>query len=418
MHFWLINHYAVPPQYYPLARQTNFAKNLMEMGHTVTIIAASTVHNSDINLINDKQLWKRETINNIDYVLIKCRKYGESNVKRIINMCEFAIKLPFVCRHLEKPDVIVSTSMPPMSCAMGIYLAKKYRCKGISEIADLWPESIIAYGIAGKHNPAVIWMRHLERWIYKKSDSIIFVDEGDYDYIIEQGWERIIPRSKVFCISNGVELEDFNKNKERYIIHDIDLEDESIFKVVYTGSIRKVNGLGLLLDTAKRINDPRIKFLIWGKGDELPYLQSRIKEEGITNVVFKGAVEKKYIPYITSKADLNIVHNTPMELFRFGISFNKIFDYMAAGKPILCDFSCPYNPVIMTGCGIDVSDPTPEGIARQVEICSQMDSMEYSYYCDMAKKAAGIYDFKSLTCKLLDVVYGKALPIGSSEKVQ
>lgn len=37
MDIWLINHYAVPPKYYPLARQTCFARYLMAMGHTVTI---------------------------------------------------------------------------------------------------------------------------------------------------------------------------------------------------------------------------------------------------------------------------------------------------------------------------------------------------------------------------------------------
>ena len=81
-------------------------------------------------------------------------------------------------------------------------------------------------------------------------------------------------------------------------------------------------------------------FLIWGDGDEREVLEQRVVDEHINNVVFKGRVEKKYIPYITSQADLNIAHNTPTELFRFGISFNKIFDYMAAGKPTLSTF--PY----------------------------------------------------------------------------
>lgn len=54
MNIWLINHYAVPPKYYPLARPTLFAKNLMAKGHTVTVFAASSVHNSDVNLITDR----------------------------------------------------------------------------------------------------------------------------------------------------------------------------------------------------------------------------------------------------------------------------------------------------------------------------------------------------------------------------
>ena len=156
MRIWLINHYAVPPQYYPLARQTYFAKYLMEMGHEVTIFAASTVHNSEKNLITDGAAWREEVVDGVHYVYIKCLDYHGSGLKRVYNICEFAWKLPGVCKRFPKPDAIVATSMPPTSCAMGVHLARKYGCRSVAEIADLWPESIVEYGIAGKHNPVVI----------------------------------------------------------------------------------------------------------------------------------------------------------------------------------------------------------------------------------------------------------------------
>ena len=68
MKIWLINHYAVPPQYYPLERPSLFAKNLIKLGHEVTIIAASTVHNSDINLIENGDRIKRETVDGVPYI--------------------------------------------------------------------------------------------------------------------------------------------------------------------------------------------------------------------------------------------------------------------------------------------------------------------------------------------------------------
>ena len=404
MNIWLINHYAVPPKYYPLARQTYFAKHLMAMGHTVTIFAASTVHNSDLNLITDGSRWREETVDGVHYVYIKCVDYQGSGLKRVYNICEFAWKLPGVCGHFPKPDAIVATSMPPTSCAMGIRLARKYGCKGIAEIADLWPESIVAYGIAGPHNPAVIALRWLEKWIYKKADAIIFTMEGAYDYIVEQGWEKEIPRAKVHYINNGVDLEAFQYNREHFQVEDPDLQNPGIFKVVYAGSIRRVNNLGLLLDAAKQVTDPKVRFLIWGDGDERPMLEQRVRDEGISNVVFKGRVEKKYIPYIVSNADLNIAHNTPMKLFRFGISFNKIFDYLAAERPVLCDFPCPYNPAIQTGAGVSVEDPTSKDIAVAVEQLSRLSAETYEGYCKAAKAAAEVYDFKNLTQKLVEVI--------------
>lgn len=404
MNIWLINHYAVPPQYYPLARQTNFAKYLMAQGHEVTIFAASTVHNSDKNLITDRQRWREETVDGVHYVYIRCADYKDNGLKRIYNICEFAWKLPGVCKHFARPDAIVATSMPPTSCAMGIRLGKKYGCKAVAEIADLWPESIVAYGIAGAKNPAVIVLRWLEKWIYKKADAVVFTMEGAYDYILERGWEKAVPREKVHYINNGVELSEFRENAHKYVFEDADLDNDRIFKVVYTGSVRKVNNLGLLLDAAKCVKNPAVRFLVWGDGDELPMLQQRVAAEGITNVVFKGRVEKKYVPSIVSRADLNIAHNTPSPLFRFGISFNKLFDYFAAGKPVLSDFPCPYNPAVRTGAGVQVSDPVPPKIVAAVERFADMPREEYQQYCRNAAAAAEEYSFENLTNKLLEII--------------
>lgn len=406
MNIWLINHYAVPPKYYPLARQTNFAKHLMALGHDVTIFAASTVHNSDMNLITDKQRFREETVDGVHYVYIKCMDYRDNGLKRIYNMCEFAWKLPGVCKKFPKPDAIVSTSMPPMSCAAGVKLAKKYKCKGIAEIADLWPESIVAYGIAGKNNPAVILLRILEKWIYKKADAVVFTMENAYQYIREQGWEKQIPESKVFYVNNGVELSAFKYNRDNFVAEDSDLDNKELFKVVYTGSIRKVNNLGLLLDAAKKIEDPRVRFLIWGDGDELPELKKRVADEKIDNVVFKGRVNKSFVPSIVSRADLNIAHNTPSPIFRYGISFNKLFDYLAAGKPVLSDFPCGHNPAVIGNAGVEVTEPTPENISDAVMRFANMDEEQYRTYSENALAASEEYSFEALTKKLLSVIEG------------
>lgn len=406
MNIWLINHYAVPPQHYPLARPTNFAKYLMKMGHTVTLFAASTVHNSDKNLITDGSAWREETVDGVHYVYIRCKDYRGNSLKRIYNICEFAWKLPGICKRFPKPDAIVATSMPPTSCAMGIRLARKYGCRGLAEIADLWPESIVAYGMAGPRNPVVVALRILEKWIYKSADAVVFTMENAYQYIEDQNWQNDIPREKIHYVNNGVELDQFEYNKEHFRVEDTDLEDESYFNVVYAGSIRKVNNLGLLLDAAKQVTDERIRFLVWGDGDELPALRQRVVDEKINNVIFKGRVDKSYVPYIVSKADLNIAHNTPSQLFCFGISFNKIFDYLAAGKPILSDFPSGHNPAVALGAGIEVSNPSPENIAKAIESAADMNEEDYNRFCANARAAAVEYSFENLTKKLLAAIEG------------
>lgn len=404
MKIWLINHYAVPPQYYPLARQNYFAKYLMRAGHEVTIFAASTVHNSDLNLIEDDTPYREDVVDGVHYVLIRCKGYQGNGVSRILNMFEFARKLPGVCNQFPRPDAIVATSMPPMSCAAGIKLARKYGCRGIAEIADLWPESLIAYGIAGPRNPAVLWLRRLEKWIYTKADAVVFTVEGAYDYIKEQHLEKEVPRSKVYYINNGVDLELFDYNKEHFRVEDKDLDDPDIFKVVYTGSIRQVNNLGLLLDAAKAVKDPRVRFLIWGDGDERAALEQRVRDEHIDNVIFKGRVEKKFVPSIVSRADVNIAHCISTPVDRYGISFNKMFEYFAAGKIVLSDFPTEYNPALQCHAGITVEEASAPNIAEAIEHLAALPEQERTLYEQNSRAAAHKYDFKNLTEELLDVI--------------
>ncbi len=409
MNIWLINHYAVPPQYYPLARQTYFAKYLMEMGHTVTIFAASTVHNSNQNLITDGAAYREETVNGVHYVYIRCRNYTGNGLSRIYNMVEFAWKLPGVCKRFPRPDAIVATSMPPVSCAAGIRIARKYGCRGVAEIADLWPESIVAYGIAGKNNPLVVLLRRLEKWIYKKADAIVFTMEGGYDYIIEQGWEKEIPRSKVFHINNGVDLALFHENMERNPLQDDDLTDPDTFKVVYTGSIRKANGLELLVDCAERLKDqPKIRFLVYGAGDDVERLRTACRDRNINNLVFKGPVDKTYVPYILSKSDLNVLNYNPDStvIYRFGSSQNKLFEYLASGKPILSTVKIAYSILKKYNCGIEAEQPTAEGVAQGILKLYQMTPQQRLQIQENCQRAAEEYDFKQLTQKLMDVIEG------------
>ena len=407
MNIWLINHYAVPPQYYPLARQTNFAKYLMAMGHTVTIFAASSVHNSDVNLITDGKKWREETVDGVHYVYIKCCDYQGSGLKRIYNICEFAWKLPGVCKRFPKPDAIVATSMPPTSCAMGVHLGRKWGCKTVAEIADLWPESIVVLGIAGPHNPAVVALRWLEKWIYTRANAVVFTMEGAYDYIVEQGWEKDIPRSKVHYINNGVDLEQFDYNKEHFSVDDADLNDPDTFKVVYTGSIRPANNPNLLIDCARHLLQyPDIRLLIYGGGENLEELRQNCKMNGLTNCLFKGPVPKKSIPYILSKSDLNLLNYDlkSIGVYKYGSSQNKLFDYMASGHPILSNVTIAHSLIQKYHCGRDDTLPDAEAYANAVLRFYHMDDAARRIMGANARRAAEDYDFKRLTDKLIAII--------------
>lgn len=408
MNIWILNNYNMLPEQGGLVRHYNFAKCLAEKRHHVSVFVGSHPHNTDLQMIQDRSAWKIGQKTPFRWVYVRTLNYAGSRLKQILSMFQFyrngkKAALAFFNQG-ERPDIILGSSAHPLAAVLAIRLAKRFRCKSIAEVRDLWPESIVAYGIAGPHNPAVLALRRLEKWIYKKADALVFTMEGAYDYIVEQGWDKDIPRSKVHYINNGVDLEQFDYNTEHFHVDDPDLDDPNTFKVVYTGSIRKVNNLGLLLDAAKCVNDPRVKFLIWGDGDEREALEWRVRDEGLTNVVFKGRVEKKYIPSIVSRANLNFAHNSFTYLFNYGISFNKLFDYFAAGQPILCDFPCRYNPVIIYGAGMEVRDTRPQEIAAVIGQLAELPAEQRRLMGANARRAAEDYDFKRLTDKLMAVI--------------
>lgn len=401
---WIFNHYAEPPQYETRVRNNMMAKYLMQAGYDVTIFGASTIHNTNINLITDGSPYIRREYDGLKFVHIKAPDYTGNGISRKLNLLLFPFHLWQVTRKLgEKPDVIVN-DLDVMAMSFPFWIARHFRVPIITEVRDLWPESLIEYGYLKRNSLLARFLYQVEKRMYLRSDSIVFTMEGAYDYIAEQGWEKDIPRSKVHYINNGVDLELFDYDKEHFRVEDPELDDPEGFKVIYTGSIRRVNNLGLLLDAAKCVKDPRVKFLIWGDGDEREALEQRVRDEKIANVEFKGRVEKKYVPSIVSRANLNFAHNAPSPLFRFGISFNKLFDYLAAGKPVLCDFPCPYNPAVTYGAGIEASDTQPQQIAKAINDLAAASESERQSYCANARRAAEDYDFKRLTDKLMAVI--------------
>lgn len=407
---WILNHYASGMYFDCGGRHYNFAKYLRRAGYAPVIFSANSKHGKAERFLETDTLWEEHIAEEIDtpFVFVRARTYTGNGKQRVLNMIDFYRNVKKAAKEYAaqhgKPDVIYASSVHPLTLLAGLQLAKHFGVKCVCEVRDLWPESIVSFGIAGPYNPAVLALRRLEKWIYKNAGAVVFTMEGAYDYIVEQGWENEIPRSKVYHINNGVDLEQFDYNTEHFRVDDPDLDDPNTFKVVYTGSIRKANGLGILVDAAKAIRDPRIKILVWGEGDEREELTRRVDEEGLTNIVFKGKVEKKYVPSIVSRADLNLIHWGEVHMIQYGVSYNKLFDYMAAGRPIFSTVRPGYSIWEKYDCGRDTEDSRPEPLAHELEKMAALPPEDLSRLGRNARKGAEDYDFRVLTQKLLNVI--------------
>jgi glycosyltransferase involved in cell wall biosynthesis len=407
---WIWNHYATNTFKDQAGRHYWFAENLVKKGYTPTIFCASTVHNTNEKIDTGTKLYSHEMTNEVPYVFVDTPKYMGNGLKRIKNMISFYKNLFSVSKlYAEKhgkPDVILASSVHPLTLVAGIKIAKKFGIPCICEVRDLWPESIVAYGALKKNSLIAKVLYQGEKWIYKNADSIIMTWEGGREYIMDQKWDNKIDLNKVKHISNGVVIDTFDKNSEEHKIVDSDLDNKDYKNVVYAGSIRKVNNLGMLLDAAKVIQNQGksdIRFLIYGSGDESEALTKRCEEEGINNVLFKGRVEKKYVPSILKKSYINILHNSSTSLDKYGQSQNKFFEYLAAGKCIIQTYTTGYSICEKYSCGLSASTQNAEEIAKVI-IAASENLEVHNKMSQNARNAAYDFDFNILTKRLVEII--------------
>lgn len=266
---WFISQTSMLPEMAIRARTNNFAKNLAQRGYRVEVFIGSTVHNTDTNLIMEKHvIQKTKIIDGVVYNIIRTPNYRGSGLKRVFSIFMFQLRLYWVSRKKKPaPDVIISNPQSIFG-VIPYFISRKVKSDFVSEVRDLWPESIVVYKYFSRKNPVISFLYYMEKWIYKKANKIIFSMEGGKDYIIEKGWAEEIDLSKVHHINNGVDLDAFNFNVLQNTSNDPDLDNRS-FKVIYTGSIGTANNVKKIIDAAKVIQDKgydKIVFLIYGDG--------------------------------------------------------------------------------------------------------------------------------------------------------
>lgn len=404
---WILNHYATAMYFDKGGRHYSLAKYLLSKGYKPIILCSNIRHNSTDEIEIEKGVAVKRVVDHIPFIFVKTCKYGNSKKKRLISMFQYYFDVLRIADALPRPDVIIGSSVHPLACIAANQLSKRFHCKSICEIRDLWPESIAAYGILNRKNPLMRLLYQGEKWIYKKADEIVMTWPGGYDYIKHQKWDKQIPESKVTHISNGVDIKKFWENAKTYTLEDKDLKRKDRVKFVYTGSIRAVNNLKILVDAAELLQkggENRILILIWGDGDEREKLEKLVQGRGLQNIVFKGNVPKSYIPSILSQADISILHNTSTELDIYGQSQNKFFEYLAAGHPILMTYTVGHSVVEEKQCGIEIEKQSPEEIAKAMELLSKLSKEEYQDYCIRAQNAVKEYDFAALGDKLIQVI--------------
>lgn len=410
MNIWIINHYAVPPELGAWSRHYYFSEYMINQGINVDIFTSAIIHISNKDMSENNNFITTKNYSNVPYHFIKGQKYSKNGIARIKNLLGFAWsirKLKNYKNDKGKPDIIYCSSPDIFSAIVAARLANKKKCKLIVEIRDLWPESIVSYTGKSRNHIIIRILYCLEKWLYKKADRIIFLQKGTKQYITDKGWQDQIDVSKCRYVNNGVDLHAFDYNKANYIVDDSDLNDETTFKAVFTGSIGNANDVETIIDMAielkKQKKEKEVVFLLYGTGLYLESLKEKCIKNSINNVKFKGNIEKKYIPYLLSKSDINILSCTVSDHWKYGGSQNKLFEYLASGKPIFTTVEMGYSQIKEYNCGFETNSRDVSYLVKELLKFKYMSKEEYNNYCNGALRGAKDYNYQKLSNDVFDI---------------
>ncbi len=381
MNLWIMNHYATPPDTPGLTRHFDFAREFIKQGHQVSIFTSGFNHRTrKEERLKGKQVYRRESIDGIEFIWVRTPPYHRGNDwRRVVNMLSYSIcVIPLGIRIRKRPDVILASSPHPFSGLAGYILAKTRGARFVFEVRDLWPQTLVDIGGYNDKSIVVKLLRVLERFLYKKAEKTVVLHPRASDYIERLG----IPANKIVHIPNGASPDLFSGSDAK-TPHELDgiiasLRSKGKLLVGYIGAHGIANALDTIIESAKLLQDEgadKIHFLFIGDGPEKEKLVRKTENWSLNNINFHKSIPKDAVPKLLKTVDIAVISWKKSDLYKkYGMSTNKLWDYMISAKPIVWAIDSANDPVSEANCGITVSPENPEEMAKAItSLCSLTD---------------------------------------------
>jgi len=368
---WIFNHYAQEPGGAGGTRHFGLAKHLRAYGWDAVVIASSVELNTGRQRLSDGVAFERVEYEGVPFVWVRTPEYAGNGGGRLLNMLKYAFGIldRNILRTLPLPDAIVGSSVHPFAVVAAAFLARRYKVPLIFEVRDLWPQTLIDMGRLKRGSGLAVVMRFLERWLYREAKKIVVLLPRAHEYIVPLG----VAADKIVCIPNGVEISDRDFPVWRPV--------GEIFELMYLGAHGQANGLECLIEAMAILNrdwpELKVRLKLVGDGPEKPKLISLVHSKGLNNVFFQGSVPKREVPKVAGTADAFVICVRDLPgLYRYGISMNKLFDYMASARPTIIAVEAANNPIADAHAGISVRPDDPRALASAIKDLAEMDASE------------------------------------------
>ena len=338
-------------------RHHEFARFLVEQGHKISIITSPVSYLTG----KDTSSPKIETESDGRLSIYRAYTYSalhKSFLHRLYSFFTFMVSSFFTALKIKNVNLVWGTSPPIFQSFTAWLISKLKKTPLLLEIRDLWPAFAVAVGVL--NNKVLIKMSlWLERFLYRRADRIIVNSPGYVEHIQAKGGENIT------LIPNGSNSASFIPVDVDQIRKDLGWEDQ--FILVYAGAHGMSNDLSVVLQAAKLFeNHTAIKMVFIGDGKEKGSLIAEAKSLCLTNVTFIDPVPKNVISSYLLASNVCVAILKPIDLYKTTYP-NKVFDYMAAGKPIILAIDGVIRNVVESaGCGIFCEPGSPQAFADAV----------------------------------------------------
>ncbi|MGT2512713.1 glycosyltransferase family 4 protein [Cupriavidus basilensis] len=360
---WILNHYALEPGSAGGTRHFHLSEHLRTHAWQATVIAASVELNSGRQRLAPSEETRHEYFAEVPFLWVRTPEYNGNGGGRVFNMLAYTWKtlLRRTTSGLAHPDVVIGSSVHPLAAVAGALLARRFGVPFVFEVRDLWPQTLVDMGRLHERALVTRVLRKLESWLYRRAARIVVLLPRAWEYIAPLG----IPKDKIVWIPNGVDLSRFPRSEVA------ERKPSAPFTLMYFGAHGKANGLDNVLQAMKIVQEIKgpeeIILRMIGDGPLKQNLIELAREFGLRNVIFEPAVSKENIPQIAGEADAFVIAVLDLpELYRYGISMNKLFDYLAAARPIIIASEAINNPVAEANAGLTVSAGKPAALAEAI----------------------------------------------------
>jgi glycosyltransferase involved in cell wall biosynthesis len=256
-----------------------------------------------------------------------------------------------------RPDVIIGVTVHPLAPLAAYAVARLKRSRFCCEVTDLWPETLIQFGDLSPRSPVAWGLRAVERFTFRRAEKIFVLWKYADRYLSRLG----IPAQKIVWLPHGVPAMRFRDVPRR------NGASPAGFTIMYTGGLLRANALDVVLEAARELQPAgTVRFIFVGDGTDRGRLMEKAQAWKLANVEFRAAVPKRQLPTTMAEADAFVLSLQDLSLYDYGISLNKLCDYLAAGRPILFAGRSTYDPVQEARAGFTVPPGDAPALADAV----------------------------------------------------